>query len=60
MLKLREELKIKDQQIAEREQSEKVLALMNRKLQEDLKFYKSENDNTFEATSTNGLLKLYI
>ena len=33
---------------------------MNRKLQEDLKFYKSEKNKTFEATSTNGLLKLYI
>ena len=59
MLKLREELKIKDQKIAELIQSEKFLALMNRKLQDNLKFYKSEKDNTFEATSTNGLLQLY-
>ena len=55
MFKLQKELKRKDQKLAEQEESEKNLALINQLLQEDLKVFEYEKRNTLEATTTKGL-----
>ena len=55
LIKLREELEKKNQEIAEQDELKKSLALMNKKLQEDLKLYKCIEKKTFEASTTKGL-----
>ena len=50
MIKLQEELKIKDQRIA-------VLEISEKNLQEELKFYIDREENTLKATSNKSLWK---
>ena len=54
MIKLREELEKKNQEIAEQDELEKSYPLINKKLQEDLKLCKGIEENTFKATITQG------
>ena len=55
LFKLQKELKRKNQKLAEQEESEKNLALINQLLQEDLKVFTCEKRNTFEASTTKSL-----
>ena len=59
MIKLREELERKNQVIEEQDELKKRLALMNKKLREDLKLYKGKDEKTFEAETTKGLWKFH-
>ena len=58
MIKLREELEKKNQEIAEQDELKKSLALLNKKL-EDIKLYKGIKENTVKTKKTKGLWKHY-
>ena len=55
MIKLREELERKNQEIAEQYELKKSYALINNKLQEDLRLSKGIEENTVEDTIIKGL-----
>ena len=54
LIKLQKELERKNQVIAEQDELKRSYAMINKKLQEDLKLYKGKEENTVETTTTKG------